>query len=245
MIKRFFLRVKNWFLSKNYHESNSGGVILPPPAAEPSYPPPILMPSKYKIKNHKIEGVRELVDPDMGGSLNPKGIVIHFTTSYNLIGTANWFQENSVDIHLLIDKDGSAAQMVPFNRSAAHAGKSSWNGYYNLNDHFLGIEVVNIGGLFEKSGKLIDDYDREWKGEVIKNEMLGFKFWEPFTSHQLETLIKTCATLCLEYRIPISNICGHHECSPGRKNDPGGSLTITMDQFRFRVANEMNQISKT
>jgi len=46
-----------------------------------------------------------------------------------------------VSSHLLIRRDGSIIQFVPFNQRAWHAGESRFNGRGNCNDFSIGIEL--------------------------------------------------------------------------------------------------------
>ncbi|WP_299261634.1 1,6-anhydro-N-acetylmuramyl-L-alanine amidase AmpD [uncultured Kushneria sp.] len=46
-----------------------------------------------------------------------------------------------VSAHLLIRRDGSCVQFVPFDRRAWHAGRSRWQGRQALNDFSVGIEL--------------------------------------------------------------------------------------------------------
>lgn len=46
-----------------------------------------------------------------------------------------------VSAHLLIRRDGSMIQFVPFDRRAWHAGVSSWRGRERCNDFSIGIEL--------------------------------------------------------------------------------------------------------
>ena len=48
-----------------------------------------------------------------------------------------------VSSHLLIERDGSITQFVPFNLKAWHAGVSFWKGKSSLNKNSIGIELVN------------------------------------------------------------------------------------------------------
>ena len=195
----------------------------------------------YVIKDHLIAGAKYIKDPENGGWMSPKGIVIHFTCSYNLMDTVQWFKDEVVDIHLLVDKDGTVAQMVPFNVTADHAGKSQWKCYYSLNRSFIGIEVINIGPLEKRGDKFYDCYNRVWKGQVVEVDLLGYKYWEPFTAEQLKALVGLCKAICSRYGISTELICGHHEASPGRKDDPGGSLGMSMDQFRKEVSESLKK----
>ncbi|WP_374029757.1 N-acetylmuramoyl-L-alanine amidase [Bdellovibrio bacteriovorus] len=204
-----------------------------PPISAPAPHTSEIISRTYVIgDDHKIAGIKYLPDPDMGDVMIPKGVVIHFTCSYNMEGTVSWFKSNGVDIHLLVDKTGELVQMVPFNRKAAHAGVSKWGEYESLNDDFIGIEVISIGPLVKRGAQFFDCYGRVWRGEVVEREMFGHKYWEPFTAAQMQALYDALAPIMKRYLILAKNICGHHECSPGRKTDPGGSLIGSMEDLR-------------
>lgn len=180
-----------------------------------------------------------VVDPDGGKSLLkteeniPVGIVLHHTVTYNLNATVKYLQEHDVDVHFVIGKNGDIVQMVPCNRNAAHVGVSKWGKYTNLNDYFVGIEVVNIGPLEKKeNGKYYDCYGQIHSGEVRSREVFGYKYWSPFTDKQEESLKKLVMWLVKTYKIDPKNVVGHYECSPKRKIDPIGGLSMTMDEFR-------------
>lgn len=52
-----------------------------------------------------------------------------------------------VSAHLLIKRDGSVIQFVPFDKRAWHAGNSSFNGQDNCNDFSIGIELEGTDNL--------------------------------------------------------------------------------------------------
>lgn len=56
-------------------------------------------------------------------------------------------QDLHVSAHLLIKRDGSIIQFVPFNKRAWHAGESSFNGQDNCNDFSIGIELEGTDNL--------------------------------------------------------------------------------------------------
>lgn len=231
-IKRLLLSL---FAKKSTHENRTGSPIEAPTVENPIYKTPENEPKSFEIVNHRVVNARYVEDPDMGWYMEPKGHVVHFTCSYTVDGTISWFKEKSVDTHLIYDKDGSVVQMVPFNRFAAHAGgvgKSYWKGYNGLNSHFIGHEVLCIGPLTKKGEIYYDYYKRPWNGKVIEYPMFGYKYWEPFTVHQLQAVVAMIKELNRIYNIPTEMVCGHHEASPDRKNDPGGSLTMSMEDFR-------------
>lgn len=183
-------------------------------------------------------------DPDGGKNPlktedgRPAGIVIHHTVTYNLNGTVKYFQNNAVDVHFVVGHDGKVVQMVPCNRTAAHAGKSSWAGMESLNNYFIGIEVVNMGWLTREGEKYYDAYGKEWSGPVREREAFGYKYWEPFTKEQEQAVLNLCRWLCSSYKIPVENVRAHFEVSPGRKVDPAGGMEISFDEFRRLVSRQ-------
>ena len=60
-------------------------------------------------------------------------------------------KELKVSAHLLIKRDGSIVQFVPFDKRAWHAGESSFKGRQNCNDFSIGIELEGADNLaYEK-----------------------------------------------------------------------------------------------
>lgn len=178
-------------------------------------------------------------DPDGGKKIldtpnnKPVGVVIHHTVTYNLKQTIEYFKTNEVDIHFLIDKDGSVIQMVPCNKTAAHAGESSWAGYKYLNNYFIGIEIINIGPLTLKEDRqLYDCYNKRYIGECYSRKAFGYEYWAAFTDQQHDSLVRLCGWLKDYYKISPDNFVAHYEVSPGRKNDPMGMKTYPMSEFR-------------
>ena len=96
-----------------------------------------------------------------------------------------------VSSHILIKRDGKLIQYVPFDKRAWHAGKSEYNGRSNYNDFSIGIEL---------HGSISDNYTND-QYSSLKNLIDELK--ETFPS------------------ITDSNILGHSDIAPDRKNDPG------------------------
>ncbi len=96
-----------------------------------------------------------------------------------------------VSAHVLVRRDGSLAQYVPFNMRAWHAGISSFDGRERCNDFSIGIEL---------EGSTNQTYSlRQYRSLV---ELTGI-------------LLETYPNLRPE------NIVGHSDIAPGRKSDPG------------------------
>ncbi|MBT3195856.1 MAG: 1,6-anhydro-N-acetylmuramyl-L-alanine amidase AmpD [Candidatus Ruthia sp.] len=56
-------------------------------------------------------------------------------------------KEMQVSAHLLIKRDGSSIQFVPFDQRAWHAGESSFKDQNNCNDYSIGIELEGSDNL--------------------------------------------------------------------------------------------------
>ena len=125
-----------------------------------------------------------------------KLIVIHYTGMQSRIESIKRLlsPKHKVSTHYLIDRKGQILKMVDDNKIAWHAGKSKWKNYINLNKYSIGIELVNKGHKFG---------------------------YEKFTISQVNKLIKLCKNLKNKYKIKNSNIVGHSDIAPLRKQDPG------------------------
>ena len=74
-----------------------------------------------------------------------KFVIIHYTGMQSEIESINRLKnpKSKVSCHFLINLKGVVIQMVKENKVAWHAGKSKWKKYTNLNNHSIGIELVN------------------------------------------------------------------------------------------------------
>ena len=125
-----------------------------------------------------------------------KVLVIHYTGMQSKIASIKRLSsiKNKVSCHYLIDRKGKILKMIEDNKIAWHAGKSKWKNFTNLNKNSIGIELVNKGHEFG---------------------------YQKFTSSQINKLIKLCLILKKKYKINNSNIVGHSDVAPLRKQDPG------------------------
>ena len=112
-----------------------------------------------KIVNHLIvvdtlEKFKFEKSPNYSGVVNPLYLIIHFTAGTTADSAISWFKksDSKASAHLIIDRDGSIVQMVPFNRKAWHAGESSWGNLNGINQHSIGVELVNAGKLQRTGG---------------------------------------------------------------------------------------------
>lgn len=96
-----------------------------------------------------------------------------------------------VSTHLLIRRDGTLIQYVPFTRRAWHAGRSVFGGRERCNDFSIGIELEGTDTL---------------PFEPIQYEVLARA---------------TRAILAAYPAISPGRVTGHSDIAPGRKTDPG------------------------
>ncbi len=108
-----------------------------------------------------------------------------------------YFQEIcklEVSSHLLIRRDGSVTQYVPFDERAWHAGLSSYKGNENCNDFSIGIELEGSDHI---------PYTDEQYVEL---------------ANCCKALVEHYKDLS------VGSIVGHSDVAPGRKTDPGESF---------------------
>ncbi len=99
-----------------------------------------------------------------------------------------------VSTHLLIKRDGSCVQYVPFDKRAWHAGTSAYQGRERCNDFSIGIELEGT--------ELTNYTDQQYV--------------------QLAAVIRLL--LEAYPKLSTQRIAGHSDIAPGRKADPGASF---------------------
>lgn len=178
-----------------------------------------------EIKNHRLVGAPYRAARVIGPEIKPELIILHDTAGRLDKGSSvKWFQsaECKTSAHVVIERDGSIVQMVPFNRKAAHAGVSHFAGRQYCNTFSIGIEIVNPGKLdskgrawFHKSSEPgFNPLELEHK---ITNEH-GDGYWMPYTDEQIAAVKRLCRALMQEYP-DVNHITTHWKVSPRRKID--------------------------
>ena len=150
----------------------------------------------------------------------PQLIVMHYTAGASARSTADWCSqpEASVSYHVIIDRDGSIIQQVPFNRRAWHAGHSSWLGHTDVNSFSVGVALANYGWVCESDVRHFND-GHLWLPAAHKNDPSRPRWWECYPRAQLLTLCALVAVLVEHYG--INAVAGHDDIAPSRKLDPG------------------------
>lgn len=111
-----------------------------------------------------------------------------------------------VSAHVLIKRDGTCVQYVPFDKRAWHAGQSNYCGRERCNDFSIGIELEGT--------EVIAYTDQQYE--------------------QLATVI--ALLLETYPGLSRNRITGHSDIAPGRKTDPGAyfdwqKLGIMLNRF--------------
>jgi N-acetyl-anhydromuramyl-L-alanine amidase AmpD len=176
--------------------------------------------------------------PNFGGRIEPTLIVGHETADRLKPGdSVAWFQQkkSKVSAHLVVERDGSVTQMVPFDRMAYHAGASEWRGRKSCNGFSIGIEIDNPGLLrpLNKSTAVAWWGESFPRGDLFETDASctthGAGCWMLHTTAALDTVEEIVRAL-LEAYPTIKEFVGHYEISPKRKVDPNPSFP--MDRFR-------------
>ena len=114
------------------------------------------------IKNHLIEGADYFMSPNQSDrSENIDLIVIHCISlpegsfdnenpkklflnelDFNNHSSFKSLEGLKVSAHILIERNGSLVQFVPFNKCAWHAGESTFQGRNSCNEFSIGIELI-------------------------------------------------------------------------------------------------------
>lgn len=151
--------------------------------------------------------------PSLNYSVRPAGtritgIVLHADASSTVAASLDWCRrpESKVSYHVLIGRRGDVYQLVPIERRAWHAGRSSWAGVSDCNDYTVGVCLSN------------------------RNDGV-----EEYPLAQVQAAATVCAALCQQLRIPKDRIISHAAIAlpAGRKTDPKG---FDMEAFQRMVA---------
>lgn len=173
------------------------------------------------IRNGRLQGVAFAAANSFGGPIEPSLIVLHDTAGRLDKGNSvAWFRSRNctTSAHVVIERDGSMTQMVPFNRKAFHAGQSEWDGRRFCNGFSIGIEIVNPGKL--------DQAGKAWFGPATSESLVrkstrehGDGWWLPYTPEQIDAVKRLCRAIVAEYP-DCNEIVTHWMVSPKRKIDP-------------------------
>jgi N-acetylmuramoyl-L-alanine amidase len=195
-----------------------------------------------KIKDHRLFKDDDAPypfagSPNSGGDLTHEYLVMHYTAGRSAEESIKWLANKAAkaSAHLVIGRDGSITQLVPFNIKAWHAGVSSWEGRSGLNSYSIGIELDNAGRLTRHGSKWRAWFGAEYEeSEVIeavhKNET-GAAGWHLYPPEQIDAALELGSLLLTQYN--LRDVVGHEDIAPKRKFDPGPAFP--MPSFRARL----------
>ncbi|MFO0452651.1 MAG: N-acetylmuramoyl-L-alanine amidase [Pseudomonadota bacterium] len=192
----------------------------------------------------------------------PQGAIVHYTAGRfagglrKALDTMAGGKENGFTF-LVISEDGEVVQGFPLDKWGWHAGQSSHPSFKgSASDKLIGIEICN-GGLLERRGdKFFTWYGLEIPKDQVRhiatrtaNQSVGF--YHKYTDAQENALIHLL--LWLKRNNPavfnFDLVLGHDETTVldsnrSRKQDPGGSLSMSMPEFRNHLKVLWNQEQK-
>jgi len=196
-----------------------------------------------EIRDHILYGddVKFQKSPNHSGVFNQGDldmVVLHYTVGPADAAVRHLTNPSTkASAHLVVDRDGSVTQLVPFNTISWHAGSSTWKNRTGINKYSIGIEMANYGPL-TKSG---DVYRTVYGSTISPNDVIEAihrnqtrpKYWHAYTEAQIQKIREICLLLIEEYG--IKEIVGHEEIAPLRKTDPGPAFPL--DRIRSELLN--------
>ncbi|MEY3220525.1 MAG: hypothetical protein RIT27_1882 [Pseudomonadota bacterium] len=181
--------------------------------------------------------------PNKGGELEPEYLIIHYTAGPNANHAIRWLTnpQAKASAHLVIGRDGSITQLVPFNEVAWHAGKSQWRNIVGLNSHSIGIELDNAGPLQRAGNDWISWFGQRYSSneviEAVHKNQKTSQGWHLYTAEQMAAVLEVSLLLVEHYG--LKDILGHEDIAPGRKTDPGPAFP--MESFKSRILGRVPQ----
>lgn len=187
--------------------------------------------------NHLLDVAQLALLP--GGSLMPNRrlLVIHFTAGMSARSSIEFWKSpaaKGVSAHIVIDRDGTIFQCRPFDRTAAHAGKSTWFdpaakiSRENCNAFSIGIELANAGDSVSGSVEKPFAFKKYPcpAGAILERHKNGGRvtLWEKYPAPQLQACFELSKVLFERYH--LDDVRGHEDIAPNRKNDPGPAFPM-------------------
>lgn len=202
-------------------------------------PPEVSIPVKLTFTEPIFKIVSGVKFKDRG-NYNTKsgkfsGLVVHYTVSGNspssAKGVIGWLADQGYGC-MVMDLDGVI--YVPenfdvFKSWGYHAGVSKWGDRSSVSDVFAGLEICNWGRNSKVGPFRTVTTDQ---GYVVAGT------YQQYTEAQEKSLINFCLwAKSLNPEFSFDNVIGHDEARReagklGDKQDPSGSLSMTMPQLR-------------
>lgn len=191
-----------------------------------------------RVVHHRLAGVNFRAAQCSGGTLRVPTLICAHDTAGSLkpFSSVQWFENPACETsaHVVIERDGTVTQMVPFDIVAFHAGRSSWKGKSGVNAFGIGIEIVNPGMMVRRGDEAMLVYKSTNKdGHIVEKIVERFPIADcvevetpehgagwclPYTPEQTDAFLDLCSALARAYPT-IGEIVTHWLISPGRKVD--------------------------
>jgi N-acetylmuramoyl-L-alanine amidase len=192
---------------------------------------------RHRLRDDDGDEISFRGSPNQSAGLEPEFLVMHYTAGSSAESSIDWLTNPAAraSAHVVVGRDGSVTQLVPFNRRAWHAGLSQWENRTGLNRWSLGIELDNMGAL----ERHVDGWYSAWGSPVDDSEVMEathrngglLRGWHTFSPEQLHAAAEVANLLVRQYG--LRDVVGHDEIAPARKTDPGPAFP--MESFRARV----------
>ena len=180
---------------------------------------------------------------------SPEGLMVHYAVSGRTWGDgAIRYGRDQGYVFLSVTGDGKTYQGHHIDEWGYHAGTSKWKDWYSCSERVVGVEV-NCWGKLTKRGDSYYSGSRKIPSDQVRwfggNDLQIPGYYQIFTKEQEKALIDIC--MWLKARNPdvfdFDNVCGHDEVRTlagkrGDKQDPGGSLSMSMPDFREKLKAE-------
>lgn len=151
-----------------------------------------------------------------------KSLVLHYTAIDYQKSVQALVEPKGLSSHYLVPESGDPSypyddlkvlQLVDERERAWHAGDSYWQGRTDLNDHSIGIEIVNVPQCEW------DNQTTASRAEHGENRLCVFPDFDP---QQIEKVIALAQQILARHPdIHPTAVVGHSDIAPTRKNDPG------------------------
>lgn len=174
----------------------------------------------------------------------PKGCVVHYTAGRNeteeqALNTIRWGRTQGFTF-MLIGPTGVVYQGAPLNKWGEHAGKS----YHPLvgpmvSSSLVGIEVACPGRLTKGSTAWGFKPEVGLTREVGDKHNMRAGVYVKYTDAQEAALTELILWLKRQHPdiFDLNLVLGHDSVAPGRKSDPGGSLSMSIPEYQQHLKN--------